>query len=174
MEGKSRMPLAVMAMGILFNVINVTLLAACFFSCALPGNVPSPRLLDYHRSVAAGGGMTTVAYAADPDASSRSSHGNLFIVGRGGGQAYRYVECKRAGGEVIREVSSSCAKAGVVGAYGGNCGKVVVGYTKRNRPNPLKEVGLFIYRNVLYYTRCAISSSRSPANRSITGTSIMV
>lgn len=30
-----------------------------------PGNVPSPQLLDYHRSVAAGGvGMTTVAYAA--------------------------------------------------------------------------------------------------------------
>lgn len=37
MKGKSRMPLAIMAMGILFNVINVTLLAASFFSCALPG-----------------------------------------------------------------------------------------------------------------------------------------
>lgn len=37
MKGKSRMPLAIMAMGILFNVINATLLAASFFSCALPG-----------------------------------------------------------------------------------------------------------------------------------------
>ena len=37
--------------------------AACESMC--PGNVPSPQLLDYHRSVAAGGvGMTTVAYAA--------------------------------------------------------------------------------------------------------------
>ena len=37
MKGKSRMPLAIMAMGILFNVINATLLAASFFNCALPG-----------------------------------------------------------------------------------------------------------------------------------------
>lgn len=37
MKGKSRMPLAIMAMGILFNVVNVTLLAASFFNCALPG-----------------------------------------------------------------------------------------------------------------------------------------
>ena len=35
------------------------------FESMCPGNVPSPKLLDYHRSVAAGGvGMTTVAYAA--------------------------------------------------------------------------------------------------------------
>ena len=35
------------------------------FERMCPGNVPSPQLLDYHRSVAAGGvGMTTVAYAA--------------------------------------------------------------------------------------------------------------
>ena len=35
------------------------------FESMCPGNVPSPQLLDYHRSVAAGGvGMTTVAYAA--------------------------------------------------------------------------------------------------------------
>ena len=35
------------------------------FGSMCPGNVPSPQLLDYHRSVAAGGvGMTTVAYAA--------------------------------------------------------------------------------------------------------------
>lgn len=37
MKGKSRMPMAIMAMGILFNVINATLLVASFFSCALPG-----------------------------------------------------------------------------------------------------------------------------------------
>lgn len=37
MKGKSRMPLTIMAMGILFNVINATLLAASFFSCALSG-----------------------------------------------------------------------------------------------------------------------------------------
>lgn len=35
------------------------------FESMCPGNVPSPQLLDYHRSVATGGvGMTTVAYAA--------------------------------------------------------------------------------------------------------------
>lgn len=35
------------------------------FESMCPGNVPSPQLLDYHRSVAAVGvGMTTVAYAA--------------------------------------------------------------------------------------------------------------
>ena len=35
------------------------------FESMCPGNVPSPQLLDYHRSVGAGGvGMTTVAYAA--------------------------------------------------------------------------------------------------------------
>ena len=35
------------------------------FESMCPGNVPSPQLLDYHRSVAAGGvGLTTVAYAA--------------------------------------------------------------------------------------------------------------
>lgn len=35
------------------------------FESMCPGNVPSPQLLDYHRSVAAAGvGMTTVAYAA--------------------------------------------------------------------------------------------------------------
>lgn len=35
------------------------------FESMCPGNMPSPQLLDYHRSVAAGGvGMTTVAYAA--------------------------------------------------------------------------------------------------------------
>lgn len=35
------------------------------FESMCSGNVPSPQLLDYHRSVAAGGvGMTTVAYAA--------------------------------------------------------------------------------------------------------------
>ena len=35
------------------------------FESMCPGNVPSPQLLDYHRSEAAGGvGMTTVAYAA--------------------------------------------------------------------------------------------------------------
>ena len=37
MKGRSRMPLAIMAMGMLFNVINAALLAASFFSCALPG-----------------------------------------------------------------------------------------------------------------------------------------
>ena len=46
MKGKSRMPLAIMAMGILFNVINVTLLAASFFSCALPGKYEPATFLD--------------------------------------------------------------------------------------------------------------------------------
>ena len=35
------------------------------FEGMCPGNAPSPMLLDYHRSVAAGGvGMTTIAYAS--------------------------------------------------------------------------------------------------------------
>ncbi|MBQ8224260.1 MAG: NADH:flavin oxidoreductase [Bacteroides sp.] len=43
---------------------NRTIRSAAFESMC-PGNVPSQMLLDYHRSVAAGGiGMTTVAYAA--------------------------------------------------------------------------------------------------------------
>lgn len=43
---------------------NRTIRSAAFESMC-PGNVPSQQLLDYHRSVAAGGiGMTTVAYAA--------------------------------------------------------------------------------------------------------------
>lgn len=43
---------------------NRTIRSAAFESMC-PGNVPSDMLLDYHRSVAAGGvGMTTVAYAA--------------------------------------------------------------------------------------------------------------
>lgn len=43
---------------------NRTIRSAAFESMC-PGNVPSKMLLDYHRSVAAGGvGMTTVAYAA--------------------------------------------------------------------------------------------------------------
>lgn len=43
---------------------NRSIRSAAFESMCL-GNVPSPQLLDYHRSVAAGGvGMTTVAYAA--------------------------------------------------------------------------------------------------------------
>ena len=43
---------------------NRTIRSAAFESMC-PGNVPSGQLLDYHRSVAAGGvGMTTVAYAA--------------------------------------------------------------------------------------------------------------
>ena len=43
---------------------NRTIRSAAFESMC-PGNAPSQMLLDYHRSVAAGGvGMTTVAYAA--------------------------------------------------------------------------------------------------------------
>ena len=43
---------------------NRTIRSAAFESMC-PGNTPSQMLLDYHRSVAAGGvGMTTVAYAA--------------------------------------------------------------------------------------------------------------
>ena len=43
---------------------NRTIRSAAFESMC-PGNKPSQQLLDYHRSVAAGGvGMTTVAYAA--------------------------------------------------------------------------------------------------------------
>ena len=43
---------------------NRTIRSAAFESMC-PGNVPSDMLLNYHRSVAAGGiGMTTVAYAA--------------------------------------------------------------------------------------------------------------
>lgn len=43
---------------------NRTIRAAAFEGMA-PGHAPSPALLAYHRSVAAGGvGMTTVAYAA--------------------------------------------------------------------------------------------------------------
>ncbi len=43
---------------------NRTIRSAAFESMC-PGNSPSPELLDYHRSVAAGGvGMTTVAYTA--------------------------------------------------------------------------------------------------------------
>lgn len=43
---------------------NRTIRSAAFESMC-PGNVPSQQLLDYHRSVAAGGvGMTTIAYAA--------------------------------------------------------------------------------------------------------------
>ena len=43
---------------------NRTIRSAAFESMC-PGNKPSQMLLDYHRSVAAGGvGMTTVAYAA--------------------------------------------------------------------------------------------------------------
>ena len=43
---------------------NRTIRSAAFESMC-PGNKPSEQLLDYHRSVAAGGvGMTTVAYAA--------------------------------------------------------------------------------------------------------------
>lgn len=43
---------------------NCTIRSAAFESMC-PGNKPSEQLLDYHRSVAAGGvGMTTVAYAA--------------------------------------------------------------------------------------------------------------
>ena len=43
---------------------NRTIRSAAFESMC-PGNAPSPQLLNYHQSVAAGGvGMTTVAYAA--------------------------------------------------------------------------------------------------------------
>lgn len=43
---------------------NRTIRSAAFESMC-PGNMPSKQLLDYHRSVAAGGvGMTTIAYAA--------------------------------------------------------------------------------------------------------------
>ena len=43
---------------------NRTIRSAAFESMC-PGNAPSQMLLDYHRSVAAGGvGMTTVAYDA--------------------------------------------------------------------------------------------------------------
>lgn len=43
---------------------NRTIRSAAFESMC-PGNAPSEQLLNYHRSVAAGGvGMTTVAYAA--------------------------------------------------------------------------------------------------------------
>ena len=43
---------------------NRTIRSAAFESMC-PGNKPSQKLLDYHRSVADGGvGMTTVAYAA--------------------------------------------------------------------------------------------------------------
>lgn len=43
---------------------NRTIRSAAFESMC-PGNAPSQMLLDYHRSVAAGGvGMTTIAYAA--------------------------------------------------------------------------------------------------------------
>ena len=43
---------------------NRTIRSAAFESMC-PGNKPSEQLLEYHRSVAAGGvGMTTVAYAA--------------------------------------------------------------------------------------------------------------
>ena len=46
------------------TLLNRSIRSAAFESMC-PGNVPSPQLLDYHRSVAAGGvGMTTVAYAA--------------------------------------------------------------------------------------------------------------
>lgn len=46
------------------TLCNRSIRSAAFESMC-PGNVPSPQLLDYHRSVAAGGvGMTTVAYAA--------------------------------------------------------------------------------------------------------------
>jgi 2,4-dienoyl-CoA reductase-like NADH-dependent reductase (Old Yellow Enzyme family) len=42
---------------------NRTIRSAAFESMC-PGNAPSDMLLDYHRSVAAGGiGMTTVAYS---------------------------------------------------------------------------------------------------------------
>ena len=48
----------------LLTLRNRSIRSAAFESMC-PGNVPSPQLLDYHRSVAAGGvGMTTVAYAA--------------------------------------------------------------------------------------------------------------
>ena len=43
---------------------NRTIRSAAFEGMC-PGNAPSPMLLDYHRSVAAGGvGMTTIAYAS--------------------------------------------------------------------------------------------------------------
>src|SRR5699024_12668992 len=46
------------------TIRNRTIRSAAFESMC-PGNAPSQMLLDYHRSVAAGGvGMTTVAYAA--------------------------------------------------------------------------------------------------------------
>lgn len=46
------------------TLCNRTIRSAAFESMC-PGNAPSQQLLDYHRSVAAGGvGMTTVAYAA--------------------------------------------------------------------------------------------------------------
>ena len=46
------------------TIRNRTIRSAAFESMC-PGNAPSQELLDYHKSVAAGGvGMTTVAYAA--------------------------------------------------------------------------------------------------------------
>lgn len=48
MKGKSRMPLAIMAMGILFNVINATLLAASFSTVPCLENtrqLPTGRIL---------------------------------------------------------------------------------------------------------------------------------
>ena len=53
---------------------NRTIRAAAFEGMC-PGNRPSPALLDYHRSVAAGGvGMTTVAYAAVEQSGLSFSH----------------------------------------------------------------------------------------------------
>lgn len=52
---------------------NRTIRSAAFESMC-PGNAPSQMLLDYHRSVAAGGvGMTTVAYAAVTQSGCRST-----------------------------------------------------------------------------------------------------
>ena len=54
---------------------NRTIRSAAFESMC-PGNAPSQMLLDYHRSVAAGGvGMTTVAYAAVTQSRSTANCG---------------------------------------------------------------------------------------------------
>lgn len=60
---------------------NRTIRSAAFEGMC-PGNAPSPMLLDYHRSVAAGGvGMTTVAYAS-VTRSGLSFQGNCGFVPR--------------------------------------------------------------------------------------------
>ena len=56
---------------------NRTIRSAAFESMC-PGNAPSQMLLDYHRSVAAGGvGMTTVDYSMNYDANVFKAKANI-------------------------------------------------------------------------------------------------